>query len=63
MITPPTRAFDIVARIDLGPVVAVLSYHGRGHIDGDIVVTVSEVSFGETFSRRARHLTSTTAFR
>lgn len=45
VITLPTRVFDTVARIDLGPVVAVLSYHGRGHTDGDIVVTVGEVSF------------------
>lgn len=45
VITAPTRVVDTAARIDLGPVVAVLSYHGRGHTDGDIVVTVGEVSF------------------
>lgn len=45
VITPPTRVFDTVARIDLGPVVVELSYHGRGHTDADIVVTVGEVSF------------------
>ncbi len=45
VITPPTRVFDTTARIDLGPVAVELSYHGRGHTDADIVVTVSEVSF------------------
>ena len=45
VITPPTRIFDTVDRIDLGPISAELSYHGRGHTDADIVVTVGEVSF------------------
>ena len=45
VITPPTRVFDTVAAIDLGPVVVHMTYHGRGHTDADIVVTVGEVSF------------------
>lgn len=45
VITPPTRVFDTLARIDLGPIAAELSYHGRGHTDADIVVTVGDVSF------------------
>jgi glyoxylase-like metal-dependent hydrolase (beta-lactamase superfamily II) len=45
VITPPTRTFDTVDRIDLGSVSADLSYHGQGHTDADIVVTVGAVSF------------------
>ncbi|HEX2404426.1 MAG TPA: MBL fold metallo-hydrolase, partial [Acidimicrobiia bacterium] len=45
VITPPNRVFDTVARIELGPVAVELSYHGLGHTDADIVVTVGEVSF------------------
>lgn len=45
VITPPTRVFGTVAGIDLGPGVVAMTYHGRGHTDADIVVTVGEVSF------------------
>ena len=45
VITPPTSVFATVAGIDLGPVVVGMTYHGRGHTDSDIVVTVGEVSF------------------
>jgi glyoxylase-like metal-dependent hydrolase (beta-lactamase superfamily II) len=45
VITPPNRVFDSGARIELGRVVVELSYHGQGHTDADIVVTVGEVSF------------------
>ena len=62
-ITPPTRVFDTVARIDLGPVVVALSYHGRGHTDAGIVVTVGEVSFMEDLLEEGARLFSTTAFR
>jgi glyoxylase-like metal-dependent hydrolase (beta-lactamase superfamily II) len=45
VITPPTSVFDTAASIDLGPVLVEMTYHGRGHTDSDIVVTVGEVSF------------------
>jgi len=45
VITPPTRVFDTFVDIDLGPRVVEMTYHGRGHTDSDIVVTVGEVSF------------------
>jgi glyoxylase-like metal-dependent hydrolase (beta-lactamase superfamily II) len=45
VITPPTCVFDTAAAIDLGLVVVEMTYHGRGHTDSDIVVTVSDVSF------------------
>jgi glyoxylase-like metal-dependent hydrolase (beta-lactamase superfamily II) len=45
VITPPTRVFDTAAAIDLGPVVVEMTYHGLGHTDSDIVVTVGDVSF------------------
>ena len=54
VITPPTRIFDTVDRIDLGPVSAELSYHGQGHTDADIVVTVGDVSFMGDLLEEAR---------
>ncbi|MGH8942086.1 MAG: MBL fold metallo-hydrolase [Acidimicrobiia bacterium] len=45
VITPPTSVFESAAGIDLGRVVVEMTYHGRGHTDSDIVVTVGEVSF------------------
>ena len=45
VITPPTSVFDTVAHIDLGPAMAEMTYHGLGHTDADIVVTVGDVSF------------------
>jgi glyoxylase-like metal-dependent hydrolase (beta-lactamase superfamily II) len=45
VITPPTIVFDTAAGIDIGRVVVAMTYHGRGHTDSDIVVTVGEVSF------------------
>jgi len=45
VITPPTNVFDTVAGIDLGSVVVEMTYHGPGHTDSDIVVTVGDVSF------------------
>lgn len=45
VITPPTKVFGEVATIDPGPTPVTLSYHGPGHTDADIVVSVGEVSF------------------
>ena len=45
VITPPTKVFTDVASIDLGAKHVELSYHGLGHTDADIVVTVGDVSF------------------
>jgi glyoxylase-like metal-dependent hydrolase (beta-lactamase superfamily II) len=45
VITPPTNVFDTVAGIDLGSVLVEMTYHGPGHTDSDIVVTVGDVSF------------------
>lgn len=45
VITPPTSVFESSAGIDLGRVVVEMTYHGRGHTDSDIVVTVGDVSF------------------
>jgi glyoxylase-like metal-dependent hydrolase (beta-lactamase superfamily II) len=45
VITPPTSVFESSASIDLGRVVVEMTYHGRGHTDSDIVVTVGDVSF------------------
>jgi glyoxylase-like metal-dependent hydrolase (beta-lactamase superfamily II) len=45
VITPPTKVFDDVTSIDLGGVTATMSYHGLGHTDADIVVTVGGVGF------------------
>jgi glyoxylase-like metal-dependent hydrolase (beta-lactamase superfamily II) len=44
-ITPPTRVFATVAEIDIGPTRVDLTYHGLGHTDADIVITVGDVSF------------------
>jgi len=57
VITPPTSVFDTAAAIDLGPVVVEMTYHGFGHTDADIVVTVGEVSFmGDLLEEGARLL-------
>jgi glyoxylase-like metal-dependent hydrolase (beta-lactamase superfamily II) len=40
VITPPTETFTRTASIDLGGHVVDLAYHGRGHTNSDIVVTV-----------------------
>jgi glyoxylase-like metal-dependent hydrolase (beta-lactamase superfamily II) len=45
VITPPTKVFDDATKIDLGGPTATMRYHGLGHTDADIVVTVGEVSF------------------
>jgi glyoxylase-like metal-dependent hydrolase (beta-lactamase superfamily II) len=45
VITPPTHVFETVVGIDLGPVAVEMTYHGLGHTDADIVVTVGDVSF------------------
>ena len=44
-ITPPTKVFTDIAQIDLGSNSVTLSYHGLGHTDADIVVSVGEVRF------------------
>ncbi|MGA9597885.1 MAG: MBL fold metallo-hydrolase [Acidimicrobiia bacterium] len=40
VITPPTETFVTTASIDIGGRAIDLSYHGRGHTNSDIVVTV-----------------------
>lgn len=45
LITPPTRVFEDSAGLDLGGVAVTMSYHGLGHTDADIVITVGEVGF------------------
>ena len=45
VITPPTEVFTDVTTIDLGTKQVVLSYHGPGHTDADIVITVGDVGF------------------
>lgn len=45
VITPPTNVFETVVDIDLGLSVVEMTYHGFGHTDADIVVTVGDVSF------------------
>lgn len=45
LITPPGMVFGDTARIDLGSIVVALSYHGLGHTDADIVVSVGDVRF------------------
>jgi len=42
VITPPTETFARTASIDLGGRTVDLSYHGRGHTNSDIVVTVPD---------------------
>jgi glyoxylase-like metal-dependent hydrolase (beta-lactamase superfamily II) len=45
LITPPTKVFEDAATLDLGSVTVGLSYHGLGHTDADIVVTIGGVGF------------------
>ena len=40
VITPPTETFSTTAAIDLGNRIVDLAYHGRGHTNSDIVVTI-----------------------
>ena len=42
VIDPPEHTFDDRATIQLGDRVVELSYHGRGHTDGDIAVLVPD---------------------
>ena len=44
-ITPPTRVVSDTAQIDLGSKLVTMSYHGLGHTDADLVVSVGEVGF------------------
>ena len=44
-ITPPTKVVSDTAQIDLGSKRVMMSYHGLGHTDADLVVSVGEVSF------------------
>jgi glyoxylase-like metal-dependent hydrolase (beta-lactamase superfamily II) len=43
VITPPTETFAGTASIDLSGHVVDLTYHGRGHTNSDIVVTMRDV--------------------
>jgi glyoxylase-like metal-dependent hydrolase (beta-lactamase superfamily II) len=45
VITPPTKVFEGTTSLELGGVAVTLSYHGLGHTDSDIVVTIGEVGF------------------
>jgi glyoxylase-like metal-dependent hydrolase (beta-lactamase superfamily II) len=45
LITPPTKVFEDTTRLELGGVKVGLSYHGLGHTDADIVITVGDVGF------------------
>ncbi len=45
VITPPTKVFDTTAELDLGSMQLVLSYHGLGHTDADILIRVGDVGF------------------
>jgi glyoxylase-like metal-dependent hydrolase (beta-lactamase superfamily II) len=47
IITPPTRAFSETTRLDLGTMEVSMSYHGLGHTDSDIVISVegADVTF------------------
>lgn len=40
---PPNRTVPHVQRLDLGGRTVTLSHHGRGHTEGDLVVSVDEV--------------------
>ncbi len=42
-IKAPNRLVDKSVQVDLGGRTAVISHHGRGHTDGDIVVRVGEI--------------------
>jgi glyoxylase-like metal-dependent hydrolase (beta-lactamase superfamily II) len=44
-ITPPTRVFQDRTSLDLGGVTVGLTYHGLGHTDADIVITIGDVGF------------------
>jgi hypothetical protein len=44
-ITPPTRLVTDTAMIDFGEKVVTMSYHGLGHTDADLVVSIGDVSF------------------
>lgn len=44
-ITPPTRVVTDTAMIDFGEKVVTMSYHGLGHTDADLVVSIGDVSF------------------
>jgi glyoxylase-like metal-dependent hydrolase (beta-lactamase superfamily II) len=44
-ITPPTRVVSDTAQIDLGSKLVTMSYHGLGHTDADLVVSVGDVGF------------------
>jgi hypothetical protein len=45
VITPPTKVFEATATLELGGVQVAMSYHGFGHTDADIVITVGDVAF------------------
>ena len=42
VIDPPERTFDDRAAVEVGDRVVELSYHGRAHTDGDIVLVVPD---------------------
>ncbi len=42
VIDPPEHTFDDVATVELGDRLVELSFHGRGHTDGDIAVLVPD---------------------
>lgn len=42
VITPPTELFVTTATIDMGSIQVGLSYHGLGHTDADIAISVDE---------------------
>jgi glyoxylase-like metal-dependent hydrolase (beta-lactamase superfamily II) len=45
VITPPTRVFEDTAMIDLGDRIVTMGYHGLGHTDADIVISIGDVAF------------------
>jgi hypothetical protein len=45
VITPPTKVFEEATTLELGGVGVGLSYHGLGHTDADIVITIGDVGF------------------
>ncbi len=42
VITPPTDVFSETALIDMGSQIVSMSYHGLGHTNADIVITVED---------------------
>jgi len=44
-IVPPSKVVTDTAQIDLGSQLVTMSYHGLGHTDADLVISVGEVSF------------------